>query len=218
MLTVADEKVMLLVNQRIKVILSLSLALTLIAIIFLVSCSGSGSSSESSNDDSSGPDAGPISSNLFSACNSEEITSFAMQSLGQPFCFSYNSLGSDFVNLRWFDTANDEEDNFIKTSTSKIVVYDRTFVDYFESGFFNGVMDYTGRHGKTLDFRLADTSDGINFGANPDLSGQIPASSWIHSYLAPLTDSLGDIDANGFIQKNGAARDATHHSVGCYEY
>jgi hypothetical protein len=79
-------------------------------------------------------------------------------------------------------------------------------------------MDFTERHGETLDFTLAATSEGINFGANLDLSGQIPASSWIQSQVTPLTDSMGDIDTNGFIQKNGAARDATHHSAGCYEY
>jgi hypothetical protein len=111
-----------------------------------------------------------------------------------------------------------EQDNVIKTSASKIVVNDGTFVDYFESGFFNGVMDYTARHGKTLDFKLDGTSEGINFGANVDLSAQIPASSWIHSQVTPLTDSLGDIDADGFIQKNGVPRDATHHSAGCYEH
>jgi len=32
------------------------------------------------------------------------------------------------------------------------------------------------------------------------------------------TDSLGDVDANGFIINNGGIRDATHHSAGCYEY
>ncbi|MGD8834691.1 MAG: right-handed parallel beta-helix repeat-containing protein [Desulfobacteraceae bacterium] len=112
----------------------------------------------------------------------------------------------------------DEEDNVIKTSASKIVINDGTFVDYFESGFFNGIMDFTERHGKTLDFRLAATSEGINFGANLDLSGQIPAGSWIQSQVTPLTDSLGDLDADGFIQNNGVPRDATHHSAGCYEY
>jgi hypothetical protein len=112
----------------------------------------------------------------------------------------------------------DEKDNIIKTSDSKIVVNDRTFVDYFESGFFNDVVDFTERHGKTLDFKLAGTSEGINFGANLDLSGQIPTSSWIQSQVTPLTDSLGDIDADGFIQKNGVPRGATHHSAGCYEY
>ena len=32
------------------------------------------------------------------------------------------------------------------------------------------------------------------------------------------SDSLGSLDAEGFIQKNGPVRDATHHSAGAYEF
>jgi hypothetical protein len=53
-----------------------------------------------------------------------------------------------------------------------------------------------------LNFRLADGSPGINFG-DP---GNQPAGS------------LGAIGPDGFIKDDGPSRDASHHSIGCYEY
>jgi hypothetical protein len=52
------------------------------------------------------------------------------------------------------------------------------------------------------DYHLAPNSPGINFG---DPNNQ-------------PSDSLGSLDSNGFIRNDGPARDATHHSAGCYEY
>jgi len=56
--------------------------------------------------------------------------------------------------------------------------------------------------GKSWDYHLADGSPGINFG-NPN--NQPP-------------NSLGTIGPDGFIRNDGQPRDASHHSVGCYEY
>ncbi len=55
---------------------------------------------------------------------------------------------------------------------------------------------------QTWDYHLAPGSPGINFG---DANNQ-------------PSDSLGSLGADGFIIANGPARDASHHSVGCYEY
>jgi hypothetical protein len=75
---------------------------------------------------------------------------------------------------------------------------------YFESGFFNGALNlkYGSIPDQVLDLTLKTGSSGINFGD--------PANQ--------PSDSLGSLDGNGFIQINGAARDASHHSAGCYEY
>jgi hypothetical protein len=37
-------------------------------------------------------------------------------------------------------------------------------------------------------------------------------------HLNQPSDSLGTIEPNGFIKDDGPARDASHHSIGCYEY
>lgn len=57
-------------------------------------------------------------------------------------------------------------------------------------------------HGQTLDYHLAAGSPGINFG---DATNQ-------------PSDSLGRIDAEGFILNDGPARDSSHHSAGAYEF
>jgi hypothetical protein len=75
-------------------------------------------------------------------------------------------------------------------------------IGYFQNGFFTPTPDFSYMNHKTLDYRLAAGSPGINFG---DASNQ------------PDT-SLGTLDAKGFIQKNGIMRDANHHSAGAYEY
>jgi len=56
--------------------------------------------------------------------------------------------------------------------------------------------------GKTCDYHLAPGSPAVNFG---------------NAAYQP-TRSLGTIDENGFILQDGPTRDATRHSVGCYEY
>jgi len=53
-----------------------------------------------------------------------------------------------------------------------------------------------------LDFRLAVGSPAIGSGY----------------HLNQPSDSLGTIEPNGFIKDDGPARDASHHSIGCYEY
>jgi hypothetical protein len=49
-----------------------------------------------------------------------------------------------------------------------------------------------------------------------DLASGSPASNAGDSSRQP-TDSLGSLDAQGFIQRDGPARDADHHSMGAYE-
>jgi hypothetical protein len=66
----------------------------------------------------------------------------------------------------------------------------------------NGYGYYSTANGKTCDYHLAAGSPGINFG---DAANQ-------------PSDSLGSLDPNGFINDDGPARDADHHSAGCYEY
>jgi hypothetical protein len=63
---------------------------------------------------------------------------------------------------------------------------------------------YKPQYGQYLihDYHLAAGSPGINFGD--------PANQ--------PSDSLGTIGPDGFIKDDGPARDATHHSAGCYEY
>ena len=83
--------------------------------------------------------------------------------------------------------------------------------DYFTNGFFNGEMDFSWTsegtdpviphgHGKIIDFTYAPGSEAINFG-NP---------------LCQPSDSLGTLDASGFVMKNGPVRDQDHHNAGCY--
>jgi hypothetical protein len=55
---------------------------------------------------------------------------------------------------------------------------------------------------QTWDYHLAPGSPGINFG---DPNNQ-------------PSDSLGTVGPDGFIRDDGPAREATHHSAGCYEY
>ncbi|MBF0572824.1 MAG: right-handed parallel beta-helix repeat-containing protein [Desulfamplus sp.] len=84
--------------------------------------------------------------------------------------------------------------------------------DYFTNGFFNGELDFSWRsegtelviphgHGKIIDFTYAEGSEAINFG---DATNQ-------------PTDSLGTLNALGFIIKNGHLRSDSNHSAGCYE-
>jgi hypothetical protein len=97
---------------------------------------------------------------------------------------------------------------------SKVITWQNgTAPDYFSNGFFNGEPDFSWTleeegaisvphgHGNVIDYSYAPGSEAINFG-NP---GHQPP------------DSLGTIDASGFILEDGRARDASHHSAGCYE-
>ena len=80
-------------------------------------------------------------------------------------------------------------------------------VTYFTTGFFTGITaesEFASGYSKShiLDFSLASGSEAINFG---DADNQ-------------PSESLGTLDAGGFIQDDGAIRDSLHHSAGCYEY
>jgi len=66
----------------------------------------------------------------------------------------------------------------------------------------NSYGHYAWANGKTCDYHLAAGSPGINFG---------------DPYNQP-SDSLGSIGPDGFIIDDGPARDASHHSAGCYEF
>jgi len=101
------------------------------------------------------------------------------------------------------------------TNGSKVITSQNgTAPDYFTSGFFNGELDFSWTeeviapypalprgHGKVIDYTYAAGSEAINFG-DPD-------------HQAP--GSLGTLDASGFILDDGAARDTSLHSAGCYE-
>ena len=86
-------------------------------------------------------------------------------------------------------------------NNSKVITWDSTFPTYFAKGFFVEDPVFTFAHHKTIDFRLSSTSEGLNFG---DPENQ-------------PSDSLGTLDANGFVQSNGKPRDSSNHSVGAYE-
>jgi hypothetical protein len=74
---------------------------------------------------------------------------------------------------------------------------------FVNPGFYTGsVGGFADKGRSSLDYHLADNSPATNFG---DSNNQ-PA------------DSLGSLDANGFIRNDGPVRDKNHHSAGCYEY
>jgi hypothetical protein len=94
-----------------------------------------------------------------------------------------------------------------------ITAQNGTAPEYFNSGFFNGTLDFSWTaegvdpavphgHGKIIDFTYAAGSEAVNFGDSD------------HQAIS----SLGSLDPlTGFINTDGRARDSLHHSVGCYE-
>jgi hypothetical protein len=109
-------------------------------------------------------------------------------------------------NIYWSLALLDDPFNFLCTPTgsgSKILTCNADFPEqYWFDNFFVQSPIFTPDHRQTLDFRPHYLSEAINFG-DP---GHQP------------TDSLGTLDANGFIQNNGCTRDANHHTAGAYEY
>jgi hypothetical protein len=115
-------------------------------------------------------------------------------------------------NIMWaYSTPNDSYTYINPPATNAVGVTTasggdfNTLIRYFTNGFFKGLdgaEDVAPKHHQTLDFSLTATSSAVNFG---DPTHQ-------------PSESLGTLDTNGFIQKNGATRDASHHSAGAYEY
>jgi parallel beta-helix repeat protein len=88
------------------------------------------------------------------------------------------------------------------SNTSKIIVSSYLGCGkhprYFETTFFSETVDYSPKHGKHHDFKLADSSEGQSFGDES---------------LQPV-DSIGAIGPDGFIRSVGPARSAVLKAVG----
>lgn len=114
-------------------------------------------------------------------------------------------------NIFWSYSLKDDRYNFLTTPPdpgTKILTGERDNypLDYITNNFFtdNNIdveSDFTKGHGLFFDFRLSALSDAINFGDPDTQSG----------------NSLGSVDADGFIRDDGKTRDANSHSVGAYE-
>lgn len=96
------------------------------------------------------------------------------------------------------------------TKGSKVITWQNGVApDYFTNGFFNGELDFSWvseggvphGHGKVIDYTYAPGSEAINFG----------------NVTHQSAESLGTIDAAGFILEDGRTRNGSHHSTGCYE-
>jgi hypothetical protein len=116
---------------------------------------------------------------------------------------------ADTANNIFWALAEMGTHNFVPTpldsddAGSKILTWNANNPEaYWLTNFFVDDPIFTPDHRQTLDYRLHYLSEAINFG---------------NDALQP-SGSLGTLDANGFIQTNGRARDANHHTAGAYEY
>jgi len=88
---------------------------------------------------------------------------------------------------------------------------------FVNPGFYTGTAQGGKDKGKFWDYHLAPGSPGINFGAPEVATWQEVLSGRVTGPSQP-PDSLGSVGPDGFIRNDGPARDADHHSAGCYEY
>jgi len=88
---------------------------------------------------------------------------------------------------------------------------------FVNPGFYFGAVGNHKDCRKTWDYHLATGSPGINFGASQVATYTEVLNGAVTGPSQP-PDSLGSLSADGFITDDGPARNATRHSVGCYEY
>ena len=110
------------------------------------------------------------------------------------------------------------EDIGYRSSTDKYSYSEDGIQPFFVNpGFYFGeIGDYKDKY-KIWDYHLAEDSPGINFGVSTVATYSQVFSGEVEGPSQP-PDSLGSLGGDGFIVDNGPTRDASHHSVGAYEY
>jgi hypothetical protein len=104
-------------------------------------------------------------------------------------------------NLIYAVSSGGRWSSLLKGTHTQILSNGTTNPKTFDTGYFvNPNFSYS--HGLVCDYRLQAGASAINFG---DPNNQ-------------PSDSLGTVGPDGFIRDDGPAREATHHSAGCYEY